>query len=349
MSEHTRVRYWAFASFAICIGTVVGVLCAELTLRTLNGADFKVRDLRPVPWGIPSGGFTEYDERLGWVPRPYAKHTWPGGWSAAIDGDRLRSNGTDLDAYDAQVMPILAIGDSTAFGDEVEDDQSWPAALERRLRRQVKNAGVGGYGIDQIFLRSERRLQKEKFAVVVMSFVSDDITRCAYSFRNRWKPYFKLNDKQLTMIPPPSPDVALPESSFMVALGKSYLARAVLTRLFPSVWTRSTHRRVHDDEFDVASLLVVRLKALADARGSKLLLVALVGADGSKGHVPELLDAARLAGISTLDLTDQLSSWAITPESRGHFFRPKYHLSEEGNEWVAEQIEQELVRKGWLD
>ena len=46
---------------------------------------------------------------------------------------------------------ILALGDSTTFGLGVDDDQTWPAALERALREKTRrpfeviNAGVPGY------------------------------------------------------------------------------------------------------------------------------------------------------------------------------------------------------------
>ena len=51
---------------------------------------------------------------------------------------------------------ILAVGDSFTFGDEVKDDETWPAHLQQLLGRRVLNAGVSGYGFDQIVLRAEK-------------------------------------------------------------------------------------------------------------------------------------------------------------------------------------------------
>jgi hypothetical protein len=234
----SRRRHAFLASATIAIGFVIAIAGAEITLRLYHGALFKFEDLRPVPWGFSSKGFAEFDSLLGWVPRPYAQHTWRDGWSARIDGDRLRHNGSIEEGVRLDILPILAVGDSTAFGDEVEDHQSWPAQLERRLGRRVQNAGVGGYGIDQVVLRAKRRLDHQRAAVVVLSFVSPDVTRCAYSFRNRWRPYFRLNGGELTLIPPHAPEVPLPESPLLVALGHTHLGRFVLKRAFPSVWNR---------------------------------------------------------------------------------------------------------------
>jgi len=342
-----RGRYALLAMLTCLTGLVAALLVAEIALRIYNGGLFSIEDLRPVPWGIPAESFTEYDPLLGWVPRPDVVHTWRGGWSASIDSDRLRRNGNGMDGAPDDMPPVLAVGDSGAFGDEVEDNQSWPAHLERRLGRRVGNAGVGGYGIDQVVLRAERRVDREPVDIVVLSFVSDDVTRCGYSFRHRWKPWFRLDNGGLVLVPPPPPDVPLPESPWLVALGHSHLGRFVMERALPEIWKRSTHRRVQNDAFEVASRLLNRLNRHVTARGAKLLVVGLVGGDGDLHYVPALLDRARADGVVTLDLTGQLAAWAQDPMQREHLFRPHYHLSSAGNDWVAGRIAAELADLGW--
>lgn len=62
--------------------------------------------------------------------------------------------------------PILAVGDSYTFGDEVSDWETWPAQLQKLSGRRVINGGVFGYGIDQAFLRARRLLSRYQFSTV---------------------------------------------------------------------------------------------------------------------------------------------------------------------------------------
>jgi lysophospholipase L1-like esterase len=58
---------------------------------------------------------------------------------------------------------ILAMGGSTTWGHKVDDDETWPVQLERRLREggsanvQVLNGGVSGWGLEQIRLALAHR------------------------------------------------------------------------------------------------------------------------------------------------------------------------------------------------
>jgi len=58
---------------------------------------------------------------------------------------------------------ILAMGGSTTWGHKIDDDETWPFQLERRLhasgydRMQVLNGGVSGWGLEQIQLALAHR------------------------------------------------------------------------------------------------------------------------------------------------------------------------------------------------
>ena len=45
-------------------------------------------------------------------------------------------------------------------GDEVADEEAWPAYLQGMIGRHVLNGGVGGYSLDQTVLRAERLARK---------------------------------------------------------------------------------------------------------------------------------------------------------------------------------------------
>ena len=81
-------------------------------------------------------GRSVHDERLGYRPRPF--HTAPG---ITIDAEGLRTTGA---APAGDRPPILAVGDSFTFGEEVADGESWPADLQRFTGWRTLNGGVSG-------------------------------------------------------------------------------------------------------------------------------------------------------------------------------------------------------------
>ena len=114
-------------------------------------------------------GRSVHDERLGYRPRP--GHTAPG---ITIDPEGLRTTGA---APAGDKAPILAVGDSFTFGEEVADGESWPADLQRITGRRVLNGGVSGYGFDQIVLRAEALAPVYKPGAIIVAFIADDIRR----------------------------------------------------------------------------------------------------------------------------------------------------------------------------
>lgn len=66
---------------------------------------------------------------------------------------------------------MIAVGDSFTAGSEVADAETWPAQLERLIDGPVINAGVGGYGTDQMILRSESLLPVLQPSAVVVGIL----------------------------------------------------------------------------------------------------------------------------------------------------------------------------------
>src|SRR5438445_8398568 len=212
------------------------MLGLELVIRIHRGRAFQVQSstadlsnrVRPVA----------YHPRLGWIPTP---GQFSRGWTSNADASSIRSNDRSISTAS---RPILAVGDSFTFGDEVEDGETWAAHLEEILNKRVLNAGVGAYGIDQAFLRAELLLDKYDPDVVILSFVADDINRTEYSYypygRGR-KPYFEYENGALVLRNVPVPQEPAPTGprSFQTlrrALGYSCLADAVLDRIARRWW-----------------------------------------------------------------------------------------------------------------
>jgi hypothetical protein len=93
--------------------------------------------------------------------------------------DRIRLHGSQpSDAV------ILVVGDSYTHGDEVADDATYPAALERLLAVPVANLGVGGYGPEQALLKLEGLIDRFPNArVAVLSIMYENTRRMVNNYR----------------------------------------------------------------------------------------------------------------------------------------------------------------------
>ncbi len=94
--------------------------------------------------------------------------------------ERTRLHGRAMPA-DATV---LVAGDSYTHGNEVADEDTYPAELERILGVPTANLGVSGYGPDQAVLKLESQIDSFPLArLVVLSILYDDTSRMLNSFR----------------------------------------------------------------------------------------------------------------------------------------------------------------------
>jgi hypothetical protein len=259
-----------------------------------------------------------------------------------IDERGLRVNGT---APLASGASVIAFGDSFAFGSEVDDDGTWPSHLERISGRRVLNAGVYGYGFDQVVLRAERLVPILPAEDVVVGIIPEDVQRCAYSYKYAWKPFFDVGEHGelvLKGVPPPRPEVRpplAPVSPLKRALGWSQLADAILWRLNLWKWNGAI-LPAHDRHVEVACLLVRRLADLARAHGKRLLLVTEVSPPYTLDPLPPVVERARAESVEVLDLAAELRERGLAhPEETSRLFVNRVsHMSSEGNRWVAERI-----------
>ena len=314
-------------------------LVAISVCLTLTGLELAVRIHR-------GSGRMVYHSRLGWVPRPGRAGC---DWISNVDASGIRSNGVSM--VPIANRPILAVGDSFTFGDEVEDSETWPAHLEKILNKRILNAGAGAYGIDQAFLRAELLLEKYDPDVVIMSFISDDINRTEYSYYpwgQGWKPYFEYGDGSLILRNVPVPREPVPRvfrrfQTLRRALGHSALANAVLDRLSPPAI-----ERVHRNGENVSVDLLVRLGRLTRGRGVKLIAITLAtnGHIGDNARLPNVVKRVRDKGVEVFDLATGMLK--LQPRYFQNLFLPGGHYSSAMNRWVAMHIAAFLHERGIL-
>ena len=148
-----------------------------------------------------------YDERLGWTHRPNV--TGSGG-NFTVNGAGLRSKREYSQTPLPDTLRIAIFGDSFALGAEVSDDETWGYQLEMKLnqagiRTEVLNFGVGGYGMDQAFLRWQEAGRDYAPDMVIFGFQPENLNRNVNVFRQLYfletgipfsKPRFILNNAE---------------------------------------------------------------------------------------------------------------------------------------------------------
>ncbi|MCB9877883.1 MAG: hypothetical protein H6835_09805 [Planctomycetes bacterium] len=280
------------------------------------------------------------DDTLGYAPQPgFASHDNHWGTQVTIDGDGLRSNG-DQPRPDGPL--IVCVGDSFTFGDEVDDDQTWPAALERLLDRPVRNGGVFGYSFTQTVLRGEQLLDRLQPQVLIVSLIADDLLRSCYSRRYTNLPILDLDGDGLVLKGVPIDHAALPPDParwWKDLLGHSALVDAVLANTCKQWWYEDQKQVVLPHLFrqlcPLGMRIVDRIDAACRARGTRLLLVLQGG--WRPDWIEPVLQHAVQQGVQTLDLAARVAELAERdPALPGRYFRG--HMTPAGNAWVADEI-----------
>lgn len=283
-----------------------------------------------------------HDPELGHVPR--AGYAVPG---TIIEADGLRRTGDQIAG-----APVLAVGDSFTYGDEVEDGQTWPAQLQQMTGRRVLNGGVSGYGFDQIVLRAEQLAAKYKPAVIIVSFIADDIRRT--EMRRLWsadKPYFMIEDGKLALrgVPvPPRSDPASTLSFWQWTLGYSHLFDFVLRRLDLLHDWYGDHKRVQAPGTGdhLSCLATQRLAELQKQSGARVIVMAeydpVVWDDPSFAATQRRitqgpLDCAAKDGLATID---SFAALAATGAPRNLYVT--WHMNEAGNRLIAGLVAEKL-------
>ena len=231
---------------------------------------------------------------------------------------------------------------------------SWPAHLEQMLGRPVVNAGVPGFGTDQIVLRAERLLPMLKPSTLVVSFFSHDFERAGMAvFSGASKPYFAMEGGSLALRNVPVPPYSGGHSEtplWLLLPSHSYFLRFATERLGWGDWQQIVMRTsvwAGNDPTAVTCALLRRLRAELAARETKLLLVLQYPVSTRAVlKTPKAIvvaGCARDIGIDTIDLWEDLSrlrdrsfeQYIRLFSSDGDTFG---HMSSQGNRFVAERI-----------
>jgi len=189
-----------------------------------------------------AGSFLIADPVLGWdVGAGRTSHE--GLYASSADG--IRSADPE---YSYKKIPALRrvalIGDSYTFGTSIKFEDTWGQNLQRKLGAdfQVLNFGVGGYGVDQAYLKYLNKVRDWNPEIVIFGLITHDLHRSevVYPFISfpTWrfpfsKPRFLLLNDGLVPGNQPLPS---PESIFSMPRIDELPAIDLEPRYFPADW-----------------------------------------------------------------------------------------------------------------
>lgn len=321
-------RRWGGLAARVFYGIFAAFVLAECVLRVATGTLFL--------WGDPD----IVDPMVGYMLKPGLSLRHPmGTFKISIGDHSTRKNQNPEVPRDRPLT--LAVGDSFTYGENVTDEDSWPAILERIMHSRVINGGLPGIGIDQVVLRAEQLSGVYEPDAIIVSFIPDDVQRATHScFGGHAKPYFEIVDSGLRLHP-----AVIPAPGIMQRLLSLSLATHVLF-----------YQLVHHDcagdtgtgqpGQEVACRLMDRLAALGVERNVRIIVMAQPEgpseSTADEGIEKGVLSCATARGLSTFDLFPLLER--IPDEEQRRLFSG--HMTAEGNGFVARELADFLRTQG---
>lgn len=339
MNRRERQREW------LLLGATVGfvvtlLLSAELLLGYLDpGYVERARD-------NSVDRLNQYSEAYGWAPRPFGRAR-ERGLETSLNARGQR--GPEVPEAHGARPRLLLLGDSTAFGYGVAEEQTYARRVDAAPNGfEVVNLGVLGYGPDQALLKLEREGLAYAPDVVVMSLCVDndfaDARSPVYLYDGRHpKPYFTLEGEQIRLHDEHLRLGARERLGLWLA-GRSQLYLRALSLVSAGgtveAWRSRRDKLLADQDaaVELVAALLERMGALSAEHKARFLVIAHPSKD-SYNRGSALWDAlhARLAGrVGTLDLAQgyrerglRFSDLALDPTG---------HLSPAGHAAAAELL-----------
>ncbi len=132
---------------SLIVSLIISLIILEIGLRNFT------------PYPINRASNRVEHEKLGYVMDPNMSE---------IDENGFRNK--ELTSVD-----IVALGDSHTYGFNVSSDNSWPKLLGRKLKKNVYNFGVGGYGILQYQYLLSKAIKLNPKVVLLGLYLPNDL------------------------------------------------------------------------------------------------------------------------------------------------------------------------------
>jgi len=356
-------RERTLAIVVVSITTLITLVACEFALRIALFSDIApVSSLRQ-PWRYADSAIDEnywkllaiFDVdsvRTGMETDPAGRLHPEFGWAP----ETTRQNPLGLIANEDYALsdinnPIPFYGDSFVAGSgAARMSYRIPQLLDQKLPdRSVLNYGVGGYGIDQVFLRFSATIDAYAGPLVLVGILTDDVDRSIFGIRVGQKPYFRVVDDELELRNLP----ILPDPRQYVAQNppqiRSYLFRLIMFKLRPVLprtlfeWMFG-YGDIHQNNLAVNRRILQEFARLSDERDLDLACIIfysreeiLEPANWRETFLKESLENLNIPYFDTKDLlADHLEREALVPNDLYYEFNN--HLNELGNVIVADGL-----------
>ena len=343
------IKKLVFATLPLLLLALLAVIVGEAFLRArydgtaaING----VTQWQTAEWGDLTYHWDIYHPLLGWTNLPGYKSTDDIPFEVTINSQGLRGAREYAKEPPDGIRRILVFGDSTVFGEEVDDHESVPAILETKMTGvEVLNLGVHGYGVGQAALRLEEEgfaLEPDLVVVVYLTygFLRDRLLNFFHA-----KPTFQLEEGALRIA-----NVPVPEFSREPWIVRHSYAVAWM-------WGRSIQRkpitsRSLRDQLALTSAILDRIQASCSDRGVALTLVHItawhtlerVDTDAvERRRIPLIRRMLRERDVDFLDLFPFLHEQYL--QFGSELVAPHGHWNARGNRLIADQIAAHLVER----
>ena len=344
--------------FSLFLSLLFVEIFFRLFLFGIDGAPFRLKNWAVEGiWDVERAP-VELNYEFGWVPEvgSFKKNTPP--HLVTINKFKFRNNDID-DLPEMSEEKILFSGDSFTFGDGVDDENTFPSIFQKISGSKVINAGVPGYGIDQMYLRSLKIIQKYKISDLFFCFIPDDINRCNNStFHKVQKPYFILSGDS-TMLKSINPLNFSKVRNFNLSLfhkigGYSLVIDKIMQLFFPKFWSYSTNiskKIEHNNGKEISIKLILDLKQKCDEKNINFFVVPLAHQRYSHNHVKSLKFVLNPIGdqVNIINIFNGLESIRYeNPDLfSSYFLKDNYHFSIAGNEFVGNAIYEKFMNSKW--
>ena len=203
-----------FEILSIGLVYAIGVVRPNMRLDLFIRDNFSAIDMEYFKRAIQNRS-----ELLGWDSIPGDEGTYVNSagnnWTSSY-----RSDGSRNDSLHTTHPYIAAYGDSFVHSHEVNDNETWPYLLEKLMGRDVRNYGIGGYGVVQTYLKLKQHLDQNKVAkITIFGIYEADLNRAVNNFRPflyrqaksklGFKPSYRYIDGEITYLPNPWNDSTL--------------------------------------------------------------------------------------------------------------------------------------------